>query len=232
MEVSGGVERILAGGIIAILRLPTPDDLLPAAEAIGEGGVTIIEFTLTTPGSLQTLGPARAKLKPGVLLGVGTVLTTGAAREAIRAGAEFIVTPTLNPEVVHICRNRGIPVIPGAFTPTEILQAWDLGASLVKVFPAGPVGPRYIQDLRGPLPHIPLVPTGGISLNNVNAFIQAGAAAVGVGGEMVPKDLLAQRKFDEITQRARMFAEAVQQARQKVGRPAPPLLPTQGPDAR
>ena len=226
------IEQLVAGGVVAIIRLPSPEDLVPAAEAIREGGITAIEFTLTTPGALQAIGSARSKLGGGVLLGVGTGLTAEAARDAVRAGAEFLVAPNLNPEVVRIGREAGVPVVPGAFTPTEIVQAWDLGASLVKVFPAGPVGPRYIKDLQGPLPHIPLVPTGGVSLENVGAFIQAGAAAVGVGGELVSKDLLARRAFREITVRAREFSQAIRQARGQVGRPVPSVRPIEGPDIR
>lgn len=232
MKAGEVADQIRAGGLVAIMRLPAPDDLLPAAEAIREGGVTAIEFTLTTPGAIEALGPARSRLGGGILLGVGTVLSAEAAREAIRAGAEFLVAPTLNPDVVRACREAGVPVIPGAFTPTEIVQAWELGASLVKVFPAGPVGPRYIQDLQGPLPHIPLVPTGGVSLENVSAFIQAGAAAVGVGGEMVSRDLLTRRAFAEITSRARGFSEAVRRARQEAQWAVPPVKPIEGPDVR
>jgi 2-dehydro-3-deoxyphosphogluconate aldolase / (4S)-4-hydroxy-2-oxoglutarate aldolase len=226
------VEQLVAGGIVAIIRLPGPDDLVPAAEAIREGGITAIEFTLTTPGALQAIGSARSKLGGGVLLGVGTVLTAEAARDAIRAGAEFLVAPNLNPEVVRIGREAGVPVIPGAFTPTEIVQAWGLGASLVNVFPAAQVGPRYIKELQGALPHIPLVPTGGVSLENVGAFIQAGAAAVGVGGELVSTDLLARRAFHEITVRAREFYQAIRQARGQVVRPVPSAKPIEGPDIR
>ena len=207
------VQQIVGGGVIAILRLQAADDLVPAAEAIRAGGVTAIEFTLTTPGAIRELGPARARLGPGVLFGVGTVLTAEAAREAIEAGAEFVVAPNLNAAVIRTCRDVGVPVVPGAFTPTEVVQAWDLGASLVKVFPVGSVGPRYIRDLRGPLPHIPLVPTGGVSLQTAETFIHAGAAALGVGGEMVSRDLLARRDFAEITLRARAFARAVARAR-------------------
>jgi 2-dehydro-3-deoxyphosphogluconate aldolase/(4S)-4-hydroxy-2-oxoglutarate aldolase len=207
------VEQIRAGGVIAILRLPRSDDLVPAAEAIQAGGVTAIEFTLTTPGALRELAPARARLGDGILLGVGTVLTPEAAREALDAGAEFVVAPNVDPAVVRACRDAGVPVVPGAFTPTEIVRAWDLGASLVKVFPVGSVGPRYLRDLRGPLPHIPLVPTGGVSLETVAEFVRSGAAAVGVGGEMVPRDLLTRRDFAEISRRARAFADAVARAR-------------------
>jgi len=207
------IARIRAGGVIAILRLDRPDALVPAAEAIRAGGVTAIEFTLTTPGAIRELGPARARLGPGILLGVGTVLTAAAAREAIEAGAEFVVAPNLNDSVVRACRDAGVPVVPGAFTATEVVQAWDAGASLVKVFPVGSVGPRYIRDLRGPLPHIPLVPTGGVSLETADAFVRAGAAALGVGGEMVSRDLLARGELAEVTRRARAFADAVARAR-------------------
>jgi len=226
------VKQITQGGIVAIIRLPSADDLLPAAEAIRDGGVTAVEFTLTTPGALQALARARLRLGREIRLGVGTVLAAEAARDSIRAGAEFLTAPNLNPEVVRAGREAGVPVIPGAFTPTEIVQAWDLGASLVKVFPAGPVGPRYIKDLRGPLPHIPLMPTGGVSLENAGAFILAGAAALGVGGELVSTDLLERRAFREITARAREFAEAVRLARAQAKRPVQPIQPIEGPDTR
>jgi 2-dehydro-3-deoxyphosphogluconate aldolase/(4S)-4-hydroxy-2-oxoglutarate aldolase len=207
------VTRIRAGGVIAILRLAAAEDLVPVAEAIEAGGVAAIEFTLTTPGAVRVLEPARARLGAGIALGVGTVLTRQSAEDAIAAGAEFVVAPNLCPAVVDACRAAGVPVIPGAFSPTEVAAAWDAGASLVKVFPVGSVGPRYIRDLRGPFPHIPMVPTGGVSLDAVPAFLQAGAAALGVGGEMVPKDLLARRAFAEISARARAFADAVRHAR-------------------
>lgn len=213
MTYDEGIEQIRTGGVIAILRLQSAEDLMPAAEAIRAGGVTAIEFTLTTPGAIRELAPARARLGPGILLGVGTVLTREAAREAVEAGAEFVVAPNLNLAVVRTCREAGVPVIPGAFTATEVVEAWEAGASLVKVFPVGSVGPRYLRDLRGPLPHIPLVPTGGVSLETAPAFIRAGAAALGVGGEMVSRDLLARRDFAEITRRAQAFADVVARAR-------------------
>lgn len=232
MHAGQVVERITAGGILAIVRLPAATDLLPTSEALRDAGIVAIEFALTTPGVMQAIETARSKLGSGVLLGAGTVLTPGAARESIRAGAQFLAAPNLNPEIMKIVRDAGVPVIPGAFTSTEIVQAWDQGASLVTVFPAGPVGPRYIQDLRGELPHIPLVPRGGVSLENVGAFIQAGAVAVGVGGEMVSRDLLTRRAFREISLRAREFCEAIRQARGQVDRPVPPVKPIEGPDVR
>ncbi|HSB80076.1 MAG TPA: bifunctional 4-hydroxy-2-oxoglutarate aldolase/2-dehydro-3-deoxy-phosphogluconate aldolase [Candidatus Methylomirabilis sp.] len=232
MSVMDAVERIVAGGVIAIIRLPGPGDLLPAAEALREGGITAIEFALTEPGAIQAIEAVRIRLRGSVLLGVGTVLSPEAARDAIRAGAEFLVGPTLNPEVIRAGREAGVPVIPGAFTPTEIVQAWDSGASLVQVFPAGPIGPRYIKDLRGSLPHIALVPTGGVSLENVGAFIYAGAAAVGVGGELVSQDLLDRRAFREITDRAQEFVEAIRRARRAAPHAVPPIKPIEGPDIR
>ena len=232
MDARETVDRIVTGGVVAIIRLPSADDLLPAAEAIRDGGVTAIEYTLTTPGALQALGSARARLGCGILLGVGTVLTAEAAREAIRGGAEFLVAPNFNPEVVRAGRDAGVPVIPGALTPTEIAQAWEAGASMVKLFPANAVGPRYVKDLQGPLPHIPLLPTGGVSLDSAAAFIQAGAAVVGVGGEIVSAGLLARRAFPEITARARAFVEAVKGARERPVPSAPPIKPIEGPDTR
>jgi 2-dehydro-3-deoxyphosphogluconate aldolase / (4S)-4-hydroxy-2-oxoglutarate aldolase len=232
VDVREAIERIGTGGVVAIIRLPSADDLLPAAEAIRDGGVTAIEFTMTTPGALHALGSARMKLGRGILLGVGTVLTADAAREAVRGGAEFLVAPNFNAEVVRAGRESGVPVIPGALTPTEIAQAWEAGASMVKLFPANAVGPRYVKDLRGPLPHIPLLPTGGVSLDNAAAFIQAGAAAIGVGGEIVSAELLARRAFPEITARARAFVEAVKGARERPVAPAPPVKPIEGPDTR
>jgi 2-dehydro-3-deoxyphosphogluconate aldolase/(4S)-4-hydroxy-2-oxoglutarate aldolase len=202
------------------------------AEAVREGGVTAIEVTPATPGALQVLAPARVKLGRGILLGLGSILTPEAAREAIRAGAAFVAAPNLNPDVLQACGAAGVPAIPGAFTPTEILQAWKFGASLVKVFPAGPVGAGYIREILVSQPDVRLVPTGGISLQNVGEFIRAGAAAVGVDDEIVSKDLLAQREFSEISRRARAFVEAVQRARGQVGRPGQPVRPVEGPDIR
>jgi 2-dehydro-3-deoxyphosphogluconate aldolase/(4S)-4-hydroxy-2-oxoglutarate aldolase len=232
MSASETTARITTGGIIAIIRLPSADALLPSAEALRDGGLTAIEFTLTSPGALNALERARSRLGRDILLGVGTVLTADQARDALRAGAEFLVAPNLNPAVIRAAREVDVAVVPGTFTPTEIVQAWELGASLVKVFPVSSVGPRYLQDLRGPLSHIPLVPTGGVTLENAGAFIQAGAAALGVGGELVSKELLERKAFREVAARAREFADTVTRARGQAQRPAPPVKPIEGPDTR
>ncbi len=221
-----------AVGVIAILRLPSADVLVPSAEAIREGGVSAIEVSPITPGALQALGPARVKLGPGVLLGVGSVLTPEAARDSIRARAAFVAAPNLNPEVIRVCREACVPVIPGAFTATEIVQAWDLGASLVKVFPAGPAGAGYVKEILFALPDLRLVPAGGIRLEDVGDFIRAGAAAIEVGREMISEDLLARREVSEITRRVRAFVETVRRARGQMARPVQPVRPIEGPDVR
>ena len=231
-SVDARTTEIIAGGVIAVLELERAEHLLPVAEAIRAGGVTAIEVTPTAPGVVQALGPARMTLGRDVVLGLGSVLTAEAARDALQAGAAFVAAPNLNPEVIRVCREARVPVIPGTFTATEIVQAWGLGASMVKVFPAGPVGAGYIREILVSQPDVRLVPTGGITLENVGDFIQAGAAAVGVGDEIVSKDLLAQRSFSEITRRARAFVEAVQRARGQVAQPMQPARPIEGPDVR
>ncbi len=225
-------EHILAGGIIASLRPERTEDLLPVAEAICDGGGTAIEIAFPASGTIRDLVSARDKLGRGILLGFGSVLTPKAARDALQAGAAFVAAPNVNPEVIRVCREARVPVIPGAFTATEIVQAWGLGASIVKVFPAGPAGAGYIEEILFTLPDVRLAPTGGISLQNVGDFIRAGAAAVGVADEIVSKDLLAQQEFSEITRRARAFVEAVQRARGQVARPTQPVRPIEGPDVR
>jgi 2-dehydro-3-deoxyphosphogluconate aldolase/(4S)-4-hydroxy-2-oxoglutarate aldolase len=219
----GRTELLIEGGIVAILWLERDSDLAPAIEAIRDGGVTAIEILFAGPTAIQPLGSVSTRLRRGISLGIGGVLTPEAAREAIRAGAAFVVAPNLNP---------GVPAIPGAFTPTEILQAWKLGASLVKVFPAGPAGAGYVGEILRAVPEVRLVAAGGISLANVGEFIRAGAAAVGVDDEMVPGDALARRDFAEIARRTGAFAEAVQRARGIAARPSQPVRPIEGPDVR
>jgi 2-dehydro-3-deoxyphosphogluconate aldolase/(4S)-4-hydroxy-2-oxoglutarate aldolase len=181
---------------------------------------------------LDALKQTRLPLGRGIRQGVGTVLTVEQARDALQAGAEFLVTPAFNPAVIRTAREANVAVVSGAFTPTEIVQAHDAGASLVMVFPAGSVGPRYIQDLRGALPHIPLMPRGGVSLENAGAFIHAGAAALGVGDDLATRDLLERRDFRGIAARFREFVDAVARARGRDPRPAPSVKPIEGPDTR
>jgi 2-dehydro-3-deoxyphosphogluconate aldolase/(4S)-4-hydroxy-2-oxoglutarate aldolase len=208
------VREIEQGGVIAIVRFDRSEDLIQVAQAIRAGGVRAIEFTMTTPNAIQIIQQSVREFGEDVLLGAGTVLDAETARAAILAGAEFIVAPTLNPEVIEICRRYSKIVIPGAFTPTEILTAWECGADFVKVFPAEFGGPAYFRAVLAPLPQVKLVPVGGVSLETAGDFIRAGAAAVAVGSNLVKKSAIAAKRFDELTELARGFVAAVAQGRQ------------------
>ena len=203
------VARIEALGIVAIVRLDAGAPLLDVAAALAEGGIDVLEFTVTTPGALRAVEDGAARLGDRVLLGVGTVLDAETARLAIQAGAAFVVMPTLNTDVITVCRRYSVPVIPGAMTPTEILAAWQSGADIVKVFPAALLGPDFIRQVRAPLPQVKLMPTGGISAANAADYLQAGAVAVGVGGRLVDRKAVAERRFDLITERAAELLAAV-----------------------
>lgn len=207
------LEQLVAGGALGIIRIQTVQDLISIAKALHEGGLTCLEITLNTPGALRAIEAAREEL-PGVLMGAGTVLDAVSARQAIFAGAQFLVTPTLKLDVLAVAHRYGVPAIIGAMTPTEILTAWEAGADMVKVFPASVLGPRYIREIHGPLPQIPLVPTGGITAENAGEFIQAGAALVCVGSWLVDKKAVAEGRLEVLTQRARLLLEAVKKARE------------------
>ena len=206
-----------AGGVVAVLRADRPDALVEVAQAIGRGGIGAVEITMTTPGALDVIGECANRLGGEFLLGAGTVLDPETARAAILAGAEYIVTPTLNPDVITLCRRYDKIVIPGALTPTEILTAWECGADIVKVFPATAVGPRYFKDVKGPLPQIELMPTGGVDLENAGDFIRAGACAIAVGGNLVDKAAVAAGDWQVLTDTARKYVDAVRAARQDGG---------------
>ncbi len=207
------LQTIRQTGVIAILRAKSPEQLLAASDAIRLGGVCAIEVTMTTPGALAIIEQARARYSQDVFFGAGTVLDPESARASILAGAQFVVAPSLNPGVIELCHRYSIPVFPGAYTPTEILAAWEQGADMVKVFPASVGGPGFIKALRAPLPQIEMVPVGGVNLGNTADFIRAGASAVGVGGELLDAKLLEAKDWLALTGRARSFVEAVAQGR-------------------
>jgi 2-dehydro-3-deoxyphosphogluconate aldolase/(4S)-4-hydroxy-2-oxoglutarate aldolase len=213
MDQRDELDLIRKAGVIAIMRARSSEQLLRAADAIREGGVCAIEVTMTTPGALSVIEQAAAKYDRDVLFGAGTVLDSESARAAISAGAQFIVGPSFNTAVVETCRRYSIPVIPGAYTPTEILAAWECGADLVKVFPASVGGPALIKALKAPLPQVEVVPVGGVNLDTAAEFIQAGAAAVGVGSSLVNQELLEAKDFGTLTDRARRFVEEVVRGR-------------------
>lgn len=208
------LQRMIQGGIVAIVRADTSDGLLKVVQAIEKGGITAIEVTMTTPAAIETIATVAEKYQGDVLIGVGTVLDAETARNAILAGAQFVVSPILDEEIIKMAKRYTKIVVPGAFTPTEIVRAWERGADIVKVFPTSSVGPKYIKDLKGPLPQIELIPTGGVNLDNAVDFIRAGAAALAVGGNIASKKAIAEGRYDEITENARKFVQVVQKARQ------------------
>lgn len=207
------LEFIYEKGVVAIMRANSSDQLLAAADAVKAGGVNAIEVTMTTPGAIDVIKQATAKYGDDVLFGVGSVLDPETARAAILAGAQFVVCPTLNLETIKICKRYSVPVIPGAYTPTEALTAWEAGADMVKIFPASIGGPAIIKAIKGPLPQIKLVPVGGVNLDTTADFIRAGAEVVGVGGSLVNQKLLEAQDFDKISENARRYCEEVQRGR-------------------
>ncbi len=209
------MQRIEKCGIVAIIRANSSKELIDAVGAIQRGGVDVIEITMTTPDALQVIGDVSKRLGSSVLIGVGSVLDAETARAAMLVGAEFVVCPVTKPDIIEICNRYGKVVIPGAFTPTEILHAWETGADYVKVFPASGVGSSYIKDIKAPLPQIPLIPTGGINAENAAEFLIAGAAALGVGSALVSNDLIESGDFDILTERAKSLVDAVKSVRER-----------------
>ena len=207
------IRRILDPGIVAIIRADAPDQLLHAAQALLDGGVTAIEITMTTPDALNVIGNAVAQFGGRILMGVGTVLDPETARAAILAGAEFVVTPVTKPEVIRICNRYGKPIASGAFTATEALLAHESGADFIKLFPADQVGPAYIKNILAPLPMLQIIPTGGVTAENAGDFLRAGCVALGASSSLVSKEIIASRDWTQLRQRAEAFVEAVRKAR-------------------
>ena len=203
------IKQIKDTGVIPVVRASSPDEAMRAIDAIREGGISILEITMTVPGAVALIEQVSARYGKDVLVGAGTVLDPENATACISAGAQFVVSPALNLETIACCRRHDVAVMPGALTPTEVVQAWTAGADFVKVFPAGAVGgPSYLKALKAPLPQIELVPTGGVSLKTAADFIKAGAAALGVGADLVAG------KASLITERAKQFLEIVREARE------------------
>jgi 2-dehydro-3-deoxyphosphogluconate aldolase/(4S)-4-hydroxy-2-oxoglutarate aldolase len=203
------LDAIAARRIVAIVRLDNYDRAVEVARALLEGGITAIEFTLTGAGAAQAITATRSALGDAVQVGVGTVLTENDAHRSLDAGAQFVVTPAVRPAVIDVCVTRGIPVLCGALTPTEALTAHEAGASMIKIFPARAFGPAYMRDLLAPLPFLRLVPTGGVSAENARAYLDAGATAVGIGGNLVAARAVAAGDWAQITATARECVKAV-----------------------
>ena len=210
----GDAEKIAESGLVAIVRLDDLSAAVKVTEALLRGGVRSVEFTFTNPTAGRVIEEVRGALGERASIGAGSVLDPETARTAILAGAEFVVTPVVNTAVIELCNRYAVPTVIGAFTPTEMLTAWQAGASYVKVFPASVGGPRYLKDVRGPLPQLKLIPTGGVDLDNAAEFIRAGAAAIAVGSNLVDAKTVGAGRWEVLEERARAFAEAVQGARQ------------------
>ncbi|MBI2940318.1 MAG: bifunctional 4-hydroxy-2-oxoglutarate aldolase/2-dehydro-3-deoxy-phosphogluconate aldolase [Chloroflexi bacterium] len=208
------VARIRASGLIAIMRHTDAAAAVETVQALRDGGVEIVEVTMNTAGALGMLRALANHFGDAIVLGAGTVMDVAAVDAAAEAGARLVVSPHLDEVLVRRAGEQGIAVIPGAFTPTEVVRAWRAGADFVKVFPAGPVGPNYIRGLRAPLGQIPLIPTGGITLENATAFVRAGAAALGLGSALVDTRLVARADWPALSARARSFVGAVRAGRE------------------
>jgi 2-dehydro-3-deoxyphosphogluconate aldolase/(4S)-4-hydroxy-2-oxoglutarate aldolase len=206
--MSDVIEAILTARVIAVIRLEHYDEAIPLTQALVAGGISLLEFTLTGQGALAAIGAVRSALGETVHVGAGTVLSTQQATEALEAGATFVVTPVVQPEVIATCSRQGIVSMCGAFTPTEVFSAQNAGADFIKIFPARLGGPKYLADLLGPFPHLRLIPTGGVNAENAGAFLQAGAVAIGVGSNLVSPMLVARGDWAQITARAQSYVAA------------------------
>jgi len=208
------LKQIKDTGVIPVVRATTADEAMRAIDAIREGGIAVLEITMTVPGAVGVIEQVAARFGNDALVGAGTVLDAETARDCVSAGAQFIVSPALNMETIAYCREQDVAVMPGALTPTEVVQAWNAGADFVKVFPAGAVGgASYLKALKAPLPQIELVPTGGVSLKTAADFIKAGAAALGVGADLVDIKAIREGQAALITERAKQFVEIVRTSR-------------------
>jgi 2-dehydro-3-deoxyphosphogluconate aldolase / (4S)-4-hydroxy-2-oxoglutarate aldolase len=208
--VTAAVEE---AGIVAIIRMKEPDKVRAVVDAIAAGGVTSLEVTMTVPNAVGLIAELAPAMPPGFLLGAGTVVDAATAARVIDAGAQFVVSPVFRRQVIAACHERDVPTMPGCFTPTEILEAWDLGADIVKVFPATALGPAFLKDLRGPLPHVKLMPTGGVTVDNAGDWIKGGAAAVGIGTALLDARAIAAGDYAALTANARRLVANVRAAR-------------------
>jgi 2-dehydro-3-deoxyphosphogluconate aldolase/(4S)-4-hydroxy-2-oxoglutarate aldolase len=215
MSKENQLQQLLDGGIVAVVRSADSQQLVEVCRALADGGVTTIEITMSVPDALDVVRQVRRSLGDRLLLGAGTILDPETARAALLAGAEYLVAPTVNFEVIRLCQRYNKLVMPGAFTPTEILAAWEAGADVVKVFPAEVLGPAFFKALRGPLPQVRLMPTGGVDLHTAAAFLEAGACCLGIGSQLVDPKAVANRDFDRIRELATRYVTIVKEVRGK-----------------
>jgi 2-dehydro-3-deoxyphosphogluconate aldolase/(4S)-4-hydroxy-2-oxoglutarate aldolase len=207
------MERFFQSGVMAIIRIDSPEAVIPTVESLAKGGIEFIEISLVTPHAVEYIARVHDEFRESVKIGAGTVLDAASAREAILAGADFIVSPTTRVETIVTARRYGKPMFSGAYSPTECLTAWESGADAVKIFPAMPAGPEYIKAIRAPLPQIPLVAVGGITLENIPAFFKAGVRGIAVASALANPKLIAEGKFSELAATSTKWMETVREAR-------------------
>jgi 2-dehydro-3-deoxyphosphogluconate aldolase/(4S)-4-hydroxy-2-oxoglutarate aldolase len=215
MEKAAVLKRLKETGLVPVLRAASVEKAIALAEAVAAGGVNVLEVTMTVPGAVEVIARL-VKERPEILVGAGTVLDPETAERCIGAGAKFVVSPALNLKTIALCRRVSIAVLPGALTPTEIVTAWEAGADVVKVFPAGAMGgAKYLVSLKGPLPQIEMIPTGGVSLATAKEFLEAGAFALGVGSDLVDAKAMAAGKPEVVTETARKYMAIVREFRER-----------------
>ena len=207
------VEQVQELGVVAVIRIKDPAKLRAVVDALVEGGVRALEVTMTVPGAVGLIRELAPTMPTGFLLGAGTVTSAETARAVIDAGATYVVSPVFQPAVIAACHERDVAAMPGCFSPTEIFSAYELGADIIKVFPATSLGPQFIKDVRAPLPQVKLMPTGGVSLDNAHDWIRAGAVAVGIGSALLDAKAIEEGRFDAITANARRVVANVASAR-------------------
>ena len=212
MSRSQIVERIVAEGAVAVIRADSPDVLGHIVDALLAGGVSSLEVTMTVPRALHLIEETANRFGDEICLGVGSVLDPETARMAINAGARYVVSPIFKPAIIEMAHRYNLPAMPGCFTPTEILEAHEAGADVVKVFPAGHLGMKYFKDIKAPMPHLQLMPTGGVSLTNAGDWIAAGACAVGVGSALLDKKAIAEGRFEQLTENAKILRQSLGKA--------------------
>jgi 2-dehydro-3-deoxyphosphogluconate aldolase/(4S)-4-hydroxy-2-oxoglutarate aldolase len=210
------LKKITESGVVVVIRMKDTQRLQKVIEAVRKGGVKAIEITMTVPNAVEVIRAMAASKPDDVVLGAGTVTDVETAKAVIDAGAQFIVGPILNLEIIKLCRERGIACMPGCYTPTEIFTAWQAGADVVKVFPATSLGPKYLKDIAGPFPQIKMMPTGGVSVDNVGEWIAAGAVAAGIGNDLLDKKAIDEERYDVLTERAARMTENVRIAQSKL----------------
>lgn len=209
------VEEIIDCGAVAVIRMQNPSKLLKAVEALYEGGVNVIEITMTVPDALGVIEKVSREVPNKVIIGVGSVLNSNAAENAINAGAKFVVSPILKKEIIDTAHNNNLPVFPGAFTPTEIQTAYEWGADIVKVFPANIVGMKYFKSIKAPMPHLKLMPTGGVTLTNAGDWLLNGAEAVGIGSALLDKEAIEKENYSKLKYNAEILMQSIYEARRE-----------------